>query len=214
MGNCGTPDWRAADEYGDTTAWRRDRWRWEFLWRRQDVREEFQRLCDEAHRQSVEDFKDEPEFFRKPLEIDQPGFAVRNSKVAREIRLPRLPNPAIGDQPYWVIADTDPDGGVRQITSEFEPDGYLRVDFDLSKPLEVQLADARALALEMQVEQNGQRLQKREQTTKWLLYLRVLDARESGASWSVIARERIGPEATPQRARDTHKQAERLYFSL
>ena len=45
MNEWGIPDWRDPNAYGDTTQWNKLNWRWEFIRRRDDYREDFLKSC-------------------------------------------------------------------------------------------------------------------------------------------------------------------------
>lgn len=91
--------------------------------------------------------------------------------------------------------------------------------FDLSAPLELQLSRAKSILDQMQLQLHKRKLQKRRIEDRWPTYLRVLDAREAGASWAVISEQALprridesGERATskPQAARALWKQAATL----
>lgn len=86
--------------------------------------------------------------------------------------------------------------------------------FDLDDPLEPQLKEAREMLRSIQSERHGKLLETRRHPTKWLCYLRTLDARAAGASWSEIAM--LGPMTaqTQQAARNIWSQANALRFNF
>lgn len=203
----GVPDWRKPENYGSTEGWSRDRWRWEFIRRRADVRAAFDEGAEDTYRYLVK-FAGMEGFPAAHLRPDEPGFTVAHP-LALEVELPRLPNPRIGDQDS-VLAFRDASAVVHTFNSEQPPDGFERFDFDLSKPIEPQIETARHVLKELQVIEHGKLIQKRRHPKKWLTYLRVLDGREAGASWrelTVLLPHRNGSE---QSARDVWQQATAL----
>ena len=60
--------------------------------------------------------------------------------------------------------------------------------FDVDAPLEPQIKATRETLKELQKARNGKLVQIRRHPEKWLSYLRVLDARDAGATWSEITK--------------------------
>ncbi len=211
----GVPNWRAVASYGTTQDWSVNRWRWEFVRRRDDVRKAFDETAVSTYRSQVTFFQDAPEMVRgkEPNKPDEPGFVARHP-LAKTIGLTNLPNPRIGNQPLRAIAFNDWPEAVRQFFSEKPPVGFERVDFDLNKPLEPQLKFAKQFLQEAQTKIHGKTLQKRKHPVKWLGYLRTLDAKESGASWSEIAQLHRHKEQTEQAGRDAWNAADALRFNF
>lgn len=186
MNEWGIPDWCDPGAYGDVTGWNLNRWRWEFLRRRDDVRTAF----DESAEQSFhyrQPFVGKPGFPAAHLRPDESGFTAMHP-LAKSLGLPQIPNPRIGAQPFMVIGFSDWDEGVQWFVSDHPPKGFERIDFDLSKPLEPQLRAARIMLKELQKMENGSVIQTRRHPAKWLAYLRTLDAREAmpDASWQTF----------------------------
>jgi hypothetical protein len=71
------------------------------------------------------------------------------------------------------------------------------------------VAKARDYLLRIQEEYYGRRNTRRPSCELWPLYLRVLDARDGGASWQRIGRALWPNDAgdTKNKARRTHEQA-------
>ena len=63
----------------------------------------------------------------------------------------------------------------------------LAISFDINKPIDQQLKETRKILTSLQFERHGKTFQVRRHTKKWLSYLRSLDAREAGASWSEVS---------------------------
>lgn len=210
----GLPDWRDASSYGDVESWRRNRWRWEFLRRREDLRVEFLEKAPKAYKDSLSRLERMPTAFPdgRVLTPDEAGFFVGTWKIHQSHE--KLPNPKISDQPYYAISWSDwPEVWTRYYKVE-PPEDKVRFDFDISKPIEPQLKMARAIMQEEQVERYGKPVQRRSRPEKFLTYLRVLDARECGASWSETAKILIATAGTEQTARDTWEQARALCFNF
>ena len=96
----------------------------------------------------------------------------------------------------------------------------VAVIFDLNRPVGPQLQTAKMNLEALQLSRFDKvEKPKRHHLHKWPIYLRVLDARDAGASWSQIAE--ILPEdpkgktvKTPQSARDIYKAADTLRNSF
>jgi hypothetical protein len=86
--------------------------------------------------------------------------------------------------------------------------GKFRYVFDLSKPLNPQFEKAKVHLEIVQEELFGRQNTRKNRTEKWPLFLRALDARDAGATYSEMMRA-FWPrqEKKPESARDTHKAA-------
>lgn len=88
--------------------------------------------------------------------------------------------------------------------------------FDLSLEIEPQLVQWRKYLALLQEEWHGRVIRRRKHPDKWLRYLRVLDARECGASWREIAEAVLGGQnvaASEQSAHQVHQAARDLMFN-
>ena len=90
----------------------------------------------------------------------------------------------------------------------------VAIKFDLRKPLEPQIEKAREVLRSSQTKLNGGLLQERQQRSKWLGYLRTLDAKEDNAKWSEIGSMHPHMKQNPHTGRDVWKQAHRLCFNF
>jgi hypothetical protein len=157
---------------------------------------------------------DEPRFTAQSYHEDTFGYAG-------------IPNPRISEQPSDVIFSVlDYPGGIRQMRGKGprnpgQPerkisvgDGEIAIIFDLDKPLGPQLERLKDGLTRWQVNRHGAALQKRRHPSKWLRYLRTLDAREDGASWAEIAALHPNTLQTEQTARDIWKAADALRFNF
>lgn len=227
----GLPDWQDALTYGDTDSWEFMRWRWEFSRRRQDLRDAFDARAKETYEFYVDLYSDPQNAHLygvgRTLEPHEPGFTAQ-SYEGDGFGYAGIPNPRISEQPSRVtFSSLDYPGGhvrfnygwqksvdgdpCRPVVEEHE----VAAMFDLTKPLGEQLAAAKDFLERAQIKMQGQRVQKRRHKSKWLIYLRVLDGRECGATWSEIAH--ILPNSTArteQNARDTWEQASALRFNF
>lgn len=208
----GLPDYLDQASYGESVDWTRSRWRWEFLRRRDDVRAAFTEAANATYDYNQR-FVGKSFFPTAGRTPDEVGFTAMHP-LALEIGLPRIPNPRIGEQPFDVLSFRDWDDAIVSIPAEHEPEGYLRADIDLSKPIEPQLETLRDWAKDLQASKLGKVLQKRRHPAKWLTYLRILDGREAGASWAELSCLLPLKNRTPQAARDTWNQADALRFKF
>jgi hypothetical protein len=90
----------------------------------------------------------------------------------------------------------------------------LGIVFDLDSPIEAQWIRVKETLTYQQEKRHSKKLQRRNTNSKWLEYLRVLDARECGASWSQIATIFRYKQTNPLTARDTWQQANDLCFNF
>lgn len=206
------PDWHEPESYGATAHWTRNRWRWEFVRRRDDVREAFDEQAENSYRHWSQ-YAGKEGFPVAHLRPDEPGFTTMHP-LALSLGLPRLPNPRIGEQPWSAIAFGDWEDTVMMHVSEYPPDRFKRIDFDLSKPIEPQLSAAKSVLKDEQTIEHGKAIQKRRHPAKWLVYLRILDGRAAGATWADLTTILPARNGTQQAARDAWKQANALRFNF
>lgn len=197
MSPWGLPDWRDPSSYGETSSWSDLRWRWEFQRRRDDLRRDF-----ELHSRQAAALRNE-DFLKLGLTELQDQIASQRFTTAPYGGLPYgyagIPNPRISALPdtfLEFISTERPSGGLHPYYAEdgvpaypdgvqFSPDQAVWV-FDLNSDLDPQLAKAREQLAKLQAGQD-KRQGAKDHKTKWLTYLRVLDAREAGASLTEIA---------------------------
>src|SRR6185312_12200398 len=72
MTDWGIPNWLDQRAYGDTKRWSENRWRWEFIRRREDCRQDFL-----AHKDGTVRFYEHPGFVGRILRPDEPGFVAK-----------------------------------------------------------------------------------------------------------------------------------------
>ncbi|WP_321340964.1 hypothetical protein [Breoghania sp.] len=186
----GIPDWTNPLAYGRISEVDMNRWRWEFLRRR----EEYQLAFDEALERQSEPISSPPDVSEEEIYLFYSQlrcwpFADPKS-VAFELDLFYDPMQSNwhGAGPWW------PKTGLLYGAFEDERSEFVSLTFDLSKPLRPQLDEAK-LALEesytwhfYDVERDCVRdvREPKRHPSKWLTYLRVIDGRNAGASWSEI----------------------------
>jgi hypothetical protein len=224
----GLPDWCDPAAYGDTGCWSQSRWRWEFTRRRSDYRADFDEACDPSvkHFAEVRELRKQRDGLEgRYLAPNEPGFqCVTTTDQFSRYGIVLL-NPRISEQPShilqfqpnpfrsgMVVGQGQPFG--EQAATEV-PEGAVSVKFDLDRPIEQQLDAWRGMLLAWQQMRHGKIIRRRTHPNKWLRYLRVLDGREAGASWSAIADAVFEPmvERTPQAAQRMHKDAQALAFN-
>lgn len=201
MSEWGIPDWRDISAYGDVSIWSLGRWRWEFLRRRDDVRRfydkqsELQYQCDlttwESHLTNTNLSNSDLQYIRSkpPKKPDAPQFIVRcGQDEFTEFGDYFIGNPRIGDGPNarrdveamadykWTVEGSRPDTMLPTAALER---GEVVIAFSLDKPIAAQLEAAKSLLQGHQKYLHGKHLQKKRHPTKWLTYLRALDAREA-----------------------------------
>ncbi|MCB5409445.1 hypothetical protein [Pseudogemmobacter faecipullorum] len=223
----GLPDWTQPQAYGATKNWSYMKWRWEFCRRRKDLRSAFDERAEDAYKEYLEIFDLEGSKTRV-LKPHEAGFTA-TSYIGDDFGYAGIPNPRISDQPDHVIFSVldypgsglvpyDGEDALRQGRESIclgSHKDFLVVGVDLRKPLSELITSLTGKISSMQKRKYGKKIEKRRQPTKWLTYLRVLDGRECGASWSQLSE--IIPNSTArteQTARDTWKQAKALCFNF
>ncbi len=197
MTDWGLPDWRDPSTYGDTAAWSDLRWRWEFQRRRGDLMRDFEQYAPQAAALRNADFV-ELGLTEVQAQIANEGFTTAPFG-GQPYGYEGIPNPRISALPdtfLEFISTNRPSGGLHPYYAEdgvpaypdgvqFMPDQAVWV-FDLNREIDPQLATAREQLAKLQAEQAKIKRAK-DHKAKWLTYLRVLDAREAGASLTEIA---------------------------
>ncbi|MGR3512747.1 MAG: hypothetical protein ACU0GG_08280 [Paracoccaceae bacterium] len=212
MNDWGVPDWKKPDAI-QSHDWCETRWYWEFLRRRDDLREDFDAKAQAWYQREAEQHRRAPNIFPAPLQIDEPGFRV-STELIWEGKVEWLPNPRIGNQPFYNGWFRNHPEQLTAFAVLSPPEDRHRIDFNLSAPIEPQLKRAAETLKTHQKERSGRLLQRRRHVSKWVTYLRVLDARADGASWSEIAEILEHTEQKPQTARDTFNNARALCFNF
>lgn len=240
----GLPDWSAPESYAQCKNWDDSQWRWEFLRRRPDYRSDFEAALaaqtnplelppdltnDDANWQLRDGLRAWP-FFHKGAQ----RYALMKffDPVISEWVYggPEWNSGLIlggFDGQEWTVTN---DGWFAAVEAEH----MMALTFDLRRPLKEQITEANATLEQAQFEflaygsgaPEGVSIQDAEYLAlrlvpapklhreKWSLYLRVLDAREAGASLNEIAE--ILPKSQSRRdAKAAHNvvgQARALQF--
>jgi len=220
----GIPDWRDASGYADCEGWDSDRWRWEFLRRRADYRSDYHACAAEIGLHWPERFDHENSRRYELTEFHDPRL------VDTGIMGPSWQGLPI---PYFDDEGRPVSGG-----------DIMMLPFDLTKPLGPQLEAVRQQLEQAQVVRKAYALSQvwiahrkdparaeiiaqklapvlqpatrapKHHTENWAVYLRVLDAREAGASLSAIVAilpPHIG-RRDPKAAHNVCEQARALQF--
>ena len=216
----GIPDWRDASAYGDVKRWTFYRWRWEFYRRREDLREVFLTISE------LEKESPELDFTRdgRPPRGQSGHYVYASTSTFRKFGYRfELPDPSVSAQPEEMLFayegfpprfDIFSIGEAVTLPEQRVEANWLQFFFDLDKPLESQLAVAKRHLRHNQKYLHGSLLQRKRHPTKWLGYLRTLDAREAGASWREIAELHPNTAQTEQTARDIWNAADALRFNF
>jgi hypothetical protein len=192
------PDWKNGDTYPQPEMLNDTFWRWEFLRRRSDYREDWGKYFQSTYEYDVACANDPnyPTRYRKKVfSPDHPAFKARMPNSLEKYHLSGLPNPKIS-KPWMLSFDSNygrmyfgqgPDwlGGGEEVSlclSEWR----VAAVFDLKKPLPTQIEKVKTDLSEWQKHQVGRNLERRKCRDDWPLYLRVLDGVELGVSFREI----------------------------
>ncbi len=204
------PDWRTSEGYGQpygkpegwlegiggsSKPWELLRWRWEFTRRREDYRRDFEQALSEIDDPFplMEDISRE-EFF---LLFPRARAVPFDHQAAKKYGLFQFYDPFERDWRFWMEDETFWGSGLFEAEcfdpSEVPADGpFISLVFDLSRPITAQFEDARKLIeqrkgdhyLDQFTEEYHEPPATKAHPTKWLTYLRLLDAKADGASLS------------------------------
>ena len=212
------PDWRDEAAYPKPDELSDKVWRWEFIRRMRDYRIAWDRAAPiqyELSCQQTEKSGRDKRLIRKPDDI---YFTVNSAAYSFPDRFtdlikykvhplhnPRLSPPRFFEHGPSMLRFRDEDGGVRARVLAPKPNtrrepviipaGWTMIGIDLTEPIPAQLARARVLLEQLQMnhaeEWNfGDRLKAkksaRRHKTLWPRYLRVLDARDEGVRYQEI----------------------------
>lgn len=135
--------------------------------------------------------------------------------------LPNDPHPAFGDFDnrtgiawyHGIGLPWHDGGGVLRIDAS---EGHLLIRFELDRPLAIQIEKAREILEQAQIKRVGRKIAAGFHERNFFSYLRILDGRNAGASWSQLieALPRHIANRTPQSARDFYGQAKALCLKL
>ncbi|TDT73327.1 uncharacterized protein DUF2285 [Litoreibacter halocynthiae] len=221
----GCPSWTDDGGYIGNDTWSETRWRWEFLRRKASVRSTYWLKAYDEWRETVSEAIPErllfqPKFERLFFDLG-PGEAA-NAGIAP------LPNPVYSWGEVWpdetssrsplkarsfyhydVIKTSDDLASLQKLI----PIAGIAISFDPNSPIEPQIEGLQEYleSLRHHSVTPLERLHK----SKRLLYLRVLDASEQGASYQDIANRLLRhTQKTLGAARDVSAQAKRFRDSV
>jgi hypothetical protein len=205
----GLPDWRDAAAYPSPDELSLEQWRWEFLRRNNDYRHDYFRPDDSF---GAEESRER--YMARVYHILWPFDPTRSVRSIVSDEADSVFQTCFEDVfyesrlTYWY---SDKHELQSRFLSNAEPH-HLFFRVDLKRPLETQFRSFRQIARSSQQSWNcGKISVRRPHRRNWPLYLRVLDARDEGASYATIARDVLRHQnRTEQAARDVVKQAEAL----
>ena len=198
MAGWGVPDWSQGKSYPAPDELPDDLWRWEFLRRNPEYRDDWEIYAWETYATLTGfPYDQSPDAVLTP---NNEEFVADIPHSERRYGLkmcpnPRNPRPNVGnlvfencnvvlkegEGPRWL------EGGWRQDVSV--PEGFVLVQFDLATPWSKQEAAAKYQFESLQRARGYTPKSERPKRTRmnWPIYLRLLDARDQGASWREIA---------------------------
>ena len=215
----GVPDWRDENSYpivneltNGENELTNDEWRWEFLRRRNDYREDFARP-DESY---IEESKGR--YFERVYFVNYPANPTRSVK-AMKTKKPDTIDPFSNlfqgnfditflDTDLKALCGHPFDGELPR--GEAQP-YHINLRVDLTHPLPPQFL--RLYRFAKSIKPSWQPSLRRSRRSKWPLYLRVLDARDARAKLREIGEVVLGSadyDAAAKRAAETLKAAHRL----
>ena len=190
--------WASGETYPQPDSLNDTFWRWEFLRRRADYRQDWEKYFQSTYEYDVACANDPnypTRYQKKVFSPDHPAFKARMPNSLEKYHLSGLPNPTIA-KPWMLSFDSNygrmyfgqgPDwlGGGEEVSlclSEWR----VAAVFDLKKPLSPQIDKVKTDLLEWQEHQVGRNLERRKCRDEWPLYLRVLDGVEVGVPFREI----------------------------
>jgi hypothetical protein len=226
----GVPDWREPSNYADCNGWTIAQWRWEFFRRRRDLREYFDAFAQSSYDRALEFHARFPEHSPlAPLSPDQPDFVAIDINTSRA-EIPRpppfgysrgVPNPRLSNHSdHTLFWDGSNSIGIVENATVRVSGNEMAITFRLDRPLRDQLKLAETVLKDWQRHSHGRPIQRRAHLTKWPDYLRILDAREDGATWLEIYSEIVAPtgrysfQNPPDPARDAWNAAREVQFNF
>jgi hypothetical protein len=191
----GLPDWVRGEYLKPDDSMRR--WGWEFLRRRKDYRDLWL-ACEQRAEPAADGL----------LTAVTPDYEA----TRRRYGMSRVVDPReqLSDWNCAFLLSFKPFGyGTDWLAETQKKAGKRTVVFDLQLPLAPQLEAARVFLGAMQSQRINISKSSKNRVEKWPLFLRVLDARECGATFATIAKT-LWPEMEkpPQSARDLHSAAQ------
>jgi hypothetical protein len=213
--NWGVPDWRDAAAYEIARSPRQ--WRWEFLRRRQDYREDWLKHYEPSSREALTIFGNMPlPEGVTSWEDHYSGIASFPDSAWKYGIVPLIdPSRTCSEFELWQYFQNEQPYLLRFASrdrfGEMEDTGRAIVVFDLNKPLSEQLRKAERKLRISQVNKFGSVSVRRPHEQRWPVYLRAIDARNAGETLESIGIHVLGrTEDAAQHARNTLKQADRV----
>jgi hypothetical protein len=210
--NWGVPDWRDAPAYAIDRSSRQ--WRWEFLRRRWDYREDWLKHYEPGLREALAIYRDIPlPDGVTSWEEHFSGFAVYPDAAWKYGIAPLLdPSRTCSEFELWQASQNEHPYFLhfasREEFEEIESTGRAVVVFDLNIPLGEQVRKAELRLKKSQANVLGRALDRRRHEKKWPLYLRVMDAKAAGETLQSIGFHVLGRiDDAAQHARNALRQA-------
>lgn len=216
------PQWKDEETYPGPDSLNDTFWRWEFLRRRSDYRQDWEKYYAQTYDFDVACANDPhyPTRYRKKVfSPDHPAFKARMPNSLEKYHLSGLPNPTIA-KPWMLSFDSNygriyfgqgPDwlGGGEEVTLRLS-EWRVAAVFDLKKPMLAQIDKVKSDLMEWQEHQVGRNLERRKCRDEWPMYLRVLDAVDADVSFREIGHTLLkiqDGEAGEARASQLYKHA-------
>lgn len=186
----GTPKWKQASLYPDVEVTTDNQWQWEFLRRRPDYRKAWLSNFDACQKNYDEIIAilDDRERYRSVGSTDR---ALCETFGVERIMAPWCsdPGPHFWRHSFgWSLGTPSPKTDMHDMVAQhekFENDGILLIAFDTNKPFEGQLEKAKQYFQAVQLEKSGSiKKPPRHHKSKWIDYLRAIDARDQGATYA------------------------------
>jgi hypothetical protein len=211
----GVPSWSDAEAYPVADELDDLEWRWEFLRRRHGFRLDWLR--------SPLEFGPVPRefYFAEVYDVDRPvdpRVSIRD--LARDIPLSMRRGteatvlyPSSGLAPFRgsLLSRTIVDHrSLDRIVPERPGPDDIFARFDIGRPIKPQLERAAYYLRKLREEAYGEDADARLRRDLWVTYLRLLDAKDAGASYAGMTVLLPRADKTPQAARDALRAAERL----
>ncbi len=217
--------WASGEGYPQPDSLNDTFWRWEFLRRRADYRQDWEKYFQQTYEYDVVCANDPTyptRYQKKVFAPDHPAFKARMPNSLEKYHLSGLPNPGIA-KPWMLSFDSNygriyfgqgPDwlGGGEEVSlclSEWR----VAAIFDLKKSLAPQIEKVKADLFEWQEHQVERKVERRKCRDEWTLYLRVLDAVEVGVPFREIGKTILDvhdEEEAEARIAQLYKQACRI----
>lgn len=199
----GLPEWRDENQYTETDELSNDQWRWEFLRRRTDYREDYEKSKDYFWELGADKETHFQETYRIRF-IENPAYSIRDLKEQRKVSKELFkPNPDIefiDSMPGALYRYPSLNGGYMK--SSMHPH-HLELKIDLGSPLAPQFKKLREIAKSFQSSWSTKT--RRPQKGKWPTYLRILDAREIGVTYREIGEVILGHQDYDEAGKRAHE---------